>query len=135
MEWFIQNDALPRMEAGEAMIWVIVLKDAPDEAVGVIDARFKESEGGNRGFWLGEPFWNHGYMTEGVTAVQDYYFFELGMDKLIVTNAKSNIGSRRIKEKTGAKFLGYHELPHHSGDNESEKWEITREGWAAFRKA
>lgn len=135
-ECFVRNSALPRMGTGEAMIWVIVPKEGPDEAIGVIDLRIDGGAGaaGQRGFWLAEPFWNRGYMTEAVAAVQDYYFLELGRESLIVSNAKSNGASRRMKEKAGAKFLGEFDFPHHSGETLSEKWEITREGWMAARK-
>jgi hypothetical protein len=53
---------------------------------------------------------------------------------MIVVNAKSNIGSRRVKEKTGAKFISHCKLEHRNGETESEKWEITFESWATIRK-
>ena len=72
-------------------------------------------------------------MTEAVTAVQDFLFFELGIDRLVVVNAKTNKASRRVKEKTGARFLGIMEFEHHEGGSESEKWEVTRETWRKLR--
>ena len=65
--------------------------------------------------------------------VQDFLFFELGIDRLVVVNAKTNIGSRRVKEKTGARFLGIMEFEHHEGGSESEKWEVTRKTWRKLR--
>ncbi len=132
-EEFLRDTLLPLIESGDSINWVLVAKDGPREAIGMIAFRPDENNGGDRGFWLAEPYWGRGYMTEAVTAVQDFLFFELGIDRLVVVNAKSNIGSRRVKEKTGARFLGIMEFEHHEGGSESEKWEVTRETWRKLR--
>jgi hypothetical protein len=41
----------------------------------------------------------------------------------------SNAASRRVKQKTGAEFVGYIELSHHNGQSKSERWRVTRENW------
>jgi hypothetical protein len=43
----------------------------------------------------------------------------------------SNVASRRVKQKTGAEFVGYVELSHHEGGARSERWRVTRENWLA----
>jgi len=68
-------------------------------------------------------------MSEAITSINDYLFFDLGIEKFEALNVKSNIASRRVKEKTGAIFIGYRELEHHNGESVSEVWEITRENW------
>ncbi|OGP51930.1 MAG: GNAT family N-acetyltransferase, partial [Deltaproteobacteria bacterium RBG_13_43_22] len=96
-EYFLKNIALPKVAEGSSQMWGIYIKDCLDELVGIIEYHFNNDlGGGNRGFWLAEPFWGKGYMSEAVTAVQDYLFFELGINRIIVVNAKSNIGSRRV---------------------------------------
>ena len=55
-------------------------------------------------------------MTEAIEAVNDFVFNTLGIESFYVLNAPSNIGSRRVKQKTGAEFVGYAELPHHNGE-------------------
>jgi [ribosomal protein S5]-alanine N-acetyltransferase len=131
---FIREVALPSIERGEALLWVLVPFEGPNEAMGLVHWRrsYAAAEG-NRGFWLAEPYWGRGLMTEAVAAVQDYLFFEFGVDRLVVANAVSNAASRRVKEKTGARLLGRAQLEHHEGDDESEVWEITRDAWAALR--
>ena len=84
---------------------------------------------GNRGFWLAEPYWNRGLMTEAITAVNDFAFRTLGIESFYVCNAASNAASRRVKQKTGAEFVGYIELPHHDGQSKAEHWKVTRESW------
>ena len=133
-ETFLRDMALPKAEKGEIHIWVITCKENGEEAIGVIEYRFSDEEKtGNRGFWLAEPFWGRGYMTEAVAAVQDFLFFDIGIEKMKVTNASSNKGSARVKEKTGAKYLGSIDCEHHEGGRAADLWEITKEGWAEFR--
>jgi ribosomal-protein-alanine N-acetyltransferase len=68
-------------------------------------------------------------MTEAITAVNDFAFNTLGIESFYVCNAATNVASRRVKQKTGAEFVGYVELPHHDGQSRSEKWRVTRENW------
>ncbi len=132
-EIFIREKALPRMEAGEAYIWAIILKNNADEPIGMIDFTFESKGQSDRGFWLAEPHHKRGLMTEAVSAVNDHVFFECGVKKIVVTNALGNEGSRRVKEKTGAKFLKIVELEHNNGQIKSELWEVTREAWEKIR--
>ena len=133
-ETFIREQCLPKMEEGSSLVWGITLKEAEnDEAVGVVDYRFDDDDYGNRGFWIAEHLWRQGLMTEAVTAMQDYVFFELGVADIVVCNSIVNDGSRRVKEKTNAEYLGDVTLPHHSGQDQAQKWRIIREGWAEFR--
>lgn len=133
---FIENVVLPRVEKGEDWIWGIVVKEAGDDApVGVIHIR-KASKEGNRGFWLAREYHGRGYMTEAVTAVNDYVFDVLGFEKLVIKNAKQNAGSRRVKEKTGAVLVRVDtDCNYHGGFGESEVWELTRESWQKVKKA
>lgn len=127
---FLKNIALPQMERGEGHNWAITLKNMPDECIGVIGFRFlKKGQNENRGFWLAEEYWGQGIMTEAIAATNDFIFFELGIKKFTVISAKSNIASRRVKEKTGARFLRMTELEHHSGEKKAEIWEVMKEKW------
>lgn len=127
---FIQQRLQPD---SDDLVWAITEKEAVDELIGVIDYMAEDTGAGHRGFWLGLPWQGRGYMTEAVIAVQDYLFFDMGLERMVVTNAVNNPASRRIKEKTGAKLLGRIPFSHRDGCNESEVWELTREGWARFR--
>lgn len=133
-ETFLRNNFLPRMQSGISCVWAITIKTHGDDAVGVIDfggGRSEQHE--DRGFWLAEPFHGHGYMTEAVAATQDYLFFEVGIERFLATNAITNKGSRRVKQKTGAQFLKTGSVPHHNGVSETEIWEVTREEWEKIR--
>jgi RimJ/RimL family protein N-acetyltransferase len=58
------------------------------------------------GYWLGVPYWNHGYATEAVRAVIDHAFGELEHDALQAGARVSNPASRRVLEKCGFQWTG-----------------------------
>jgi [ribosomal protein S5]-alanine N-acetyltransferase len=129
-EAFIRRE-MAKIAAGEEIYqWVLALRQGDGEAIGSI--RFQplaNAPKGNRGFWIAEPYWNRGLMTEAVASVNDFAFHTLGIESFYVCNAASNEASRRVKQKTGAEFVGIIELPHHNGQSRSEKWKVTREKW------
>lgn len=125
---------LPKMSTGDMCEWAINLKETPVEMIGAIAISKRDDGNLRRDFWLAEPFHGNGYMTEAVTAVHDYIFFELKAPLIIVNNAVNNKGSRRVKEKTGAIFLKTEELHYHNGDTVGEVWEITKENWQKIRQ-
>jgi ribosomal-protein-alanine N-acetyltransferase len=129
----ITETVLPASAAGTSLTWAITLRDHNDELVGCIDFAFEDTGLGNRGFWLAEHLWGQGYMTEAVTAVQDHVLLDLGIERMTALNSVSNAASRRIKEKTGVRFLGQIRVPHNNGESVSDKWEITRSDCAHIR--
>ncbi|WP_349643394.1 GNAT family N-acetyltransferase [Bradyrhizobium betae] len=126
---------LDKISAGEEIHhWVLVLKGGDGEAIGNIHFRpYADGAKGNRGFWLAEPYWRRGLMTEAIAAVNDFAFFTLGLDHFFVCNAATNEASRRVKQKTGAEFVGFIELLHHGGQSKSEKWIVRRDAWLRGR--
>jgi RimJ/RimL family protein N-acetyltransferase len=122
---------LERVASGEEIYnWMLVLRGGDGEAIGNIRFRPRsDNVKGNRGFWLAERYWNQGLMSEAVSAVNDFAFRTLGIESFYACNAVTNVASRRVKQKTGAEFLGYVELAHHDGQTLAEKWRVTRENW------
>jgi len=112
--------------------WAITEK-GEDVLIGVMDYRVEPNEDGHRGFWLGQHWHGRGYMTEAVTAFHNYAFDQLGVERLYFSNSINNPASGRIKEKTGASFVGFVEFPHHDGTTKTQRWELTAEKWRAFR--
>lgn len=63
------------------------------------------------GYWLGEPFWGHGYATEMVEAIVDLAFRVTDLDSLIAGSRIANGASRRVLEKCGFRFTGTERIP------------------------
>lgn len=53
------------------------------------------------GYWLGEPFWGRGIMTEAVKLVADYAFAKLDIVRLQAGILGNNPASMRVLEKAG----------------------------------
>ena len=133
-EHFLKNVVLPKMERYEMYGWAICLHETPNDLIGAISYCPTDPKGLRRGFWLAREYHGRGYMTQAVYLMQDFLFLSCNIPKMYMMNNVENIASRRIKEKTGAKFVKIIEFESLSGGKESELWELTREDWIAFRK-
>ena len=133
-EMFLKEDALPRINRGDAHVWAICLKATPSELIGVIEFRLAPDADDHRGFWIAEPYWRKGLMSEAVEAINHFVFEVLEIDSFMEQNAINNPASRRLKEKSGGEFLTCRESRYLSGDRWSEVWRLTRAGWLAGKR-
>ena len=75
--------------------------------MGNISIRFpRHPQQADIGYWLGEPFWNQGYMTEAVRLVCHFSFKYLDAVRVYATVFVGNIGSQRTLEKNGFSLDG-----------------------------
>ncbi|MGO4564370.1 GNAT family N-acetyltransferase [Rhizobium sp. 2YAF20] len=59
------------------------------------------------GYWLGEPYWNQGYMTEATHALIDMVFRTRECVEQIDARCRvTNVASRRVIHKCGFQFQG-----------------------------
>ncbi len=63
-----------------------------------LEQRFNRAE---VGYWLGEPFWNKGYVTEATGAVIRFGFESLGLNKITSSHFAQNPASGRVMQKNG----------------------------------
>lgn len=56
---------------------------------------------GQFGYWLGEPFWGRGIMTEAVGAFIDYCFDRFQLRRIYAEAFSNNPASARVLEKNG----------------------------------
>lgn len=127
MQTFYKDIVIPRTARGELLFWVIVDK-SNNTPMGAIEIRPGEAHE-NRGFWLGLPFHGKGFMSEAVIAVTDYAFDVLGLEKMILGNARDNAASGNIKIKSGATLLREEESAFAGGTFIKQVWEQTPENW------
>ena len=79
------------------------------EAIGIIGLTLGEDVHrftAELGYWLGEPFWGRGIMTDAVRVVVEYGFSELGLVRIYAEPYVGNVGSARVLEKAGFELEG-----------------------------
>lgn len=77
------------------------------EAVGGIGLHPMEDihrNNGELGYWVGEPFWNQGIVTDAITSMLDYGFRELDVNRIFARPFGWNKASQRVLEKVGFKL-------------------------------
>lgn len=70
------------------------------------------------GYWLGEPFWNRGIMTEVVKAIVAFGFNELKAHRIFAGIFSFNTASARVLQKCGFK----HEATLHQSVFKNGQW-------------
>jgi RimJ/RimL family protein N-acetyltransferase len=79
--------------------------------VGGIDARSNRPAGAPArspilGYWLGQPYWGRGYMTEAAQAFVGHLFASTASNIIYSGVLAGNTGSLRIQEKLGFERIG-----------------------------
>jgi RimJ/RimL family protein N-acetyltransferase len=88
------------------------------------------------GYWLGQPYWNHGYMTEAAQVLIDMVFRTREMVAQIDARCRvTNIGSRRVIQKCGFQFQGTGMVPCQAlGSRVPVEWfRLDRKTWMSLR--
>jgi [ribosomal protein S5]-alanine N-acetyltransferase len=65
------------------------------------------AQAGSLGYWIGEPFARHGYMTEAVRAFIPFAFATLRLHRLEAACIPSNVASIKLLERNGFVREGY----------------------------
>ncbi len=106
-EWLRKGAEM--VAAGTDMIWTIEHEGAPVGCLGlhgitwsVRAVRYDRAE---MGYWIARPCWGKGLMTEAATAATRWAFETLGLHKVNIMCFDGNVGSQRVIEKVGFRFL------------------------------
>lgn len=92
--------------AGDAVTFAIVLR-ATTEVCGAIGLTIsRRHQRGELGYWLGVPYWNHGYTTEAAAALLAYGFTTLQLHRIHARHVTRNPASGRVMQKIGMTFEG-----------------------------
>jgi RimJ/RimL family protein N-acetyltransferase len=87
------------------------------------------------GYRLRRSAWGKGYATEGSKALIEKGFSELGARRVFATTMAVNLGSRRVMEKAGLRFVRtfFQEWPDHieGAEQGDVEYALTREEWAS----
>ena len=63
------------------------------------------------GYWIGVPFWGHGYATEAARRVAAFGFERLGLARITAHALARNPASARVLEKAGFRLVGSERNP------------------------
>jgi RimJ/RimL family protein N-acetyltransferase len=87
------------------------------------------------GYRLHRAAWGKGYATEGALALIDKAFTDLGARRVHADTMTVNIGSRRVMEKSGLRFVRtfFADWPHEleGSDQGDVEYELLRSEWEA----
>lgn len=87
-------------------IFSIIVKET-DEFIGEISLHLdKQKPVAELGYWIGEPFWKNGFVTEAIQTILQFGFEKLNLELIFATCDKENIGSVRVLEKNGMQRKG-----------------------------
>ena len=88
----------------------LIVRNSDDVLLGgltLANIRRGVAQAGSLGYWMGQPFAGHGYMTAAVRAVIPFAFATLRLHRLQAACIPTNAGSMRLLEKTGFVREGY----------------------------
>jgi RimJ/RimL family protein N-acetyltransferase len=120
-------------ESETEIAFAIALAD--DALIGICGLRTKPRKSPEIGYWLGAPYWGHGYATEAARAVIDHAFEDLGLDRLEAGARVSNPASRRVLEKCGFQWSGVVLLRIHAIASSApvDRFRLDRGLWASLK--
>ncbi|MDJ0933308.1 GNAT family N-acetyltransferase [Breoghania sp.] len=88
------------------------------------------------GYWIGKPFWGHGYATEAAQAIIDHAFTVTGHRAILASCRLTNPASRRVIEKCGFQYSEsgmMRSLAHGDVTVPVETYRLDRKTWEALK--
>lgn len=86
---------------GNALIRAIEIDGKASGGIGLHPMEDIHCRNAEMGYWLAEPFWGQGIITEAIKQMVVIGFEELDIDRIFACPFGSNIGSQRALEKAG----------------------------------
>lgn len=98
---------LQEYEKGSYYQWMIVLKELgePIGSISVVNQRDDIAEA-EIGYCIGKRWWHQGIVSEALTAVMDYLFDEVGMNRIEAKHDVNNPHSGGVMKKCGMRYEG-----------------------------
>ena len=82
-------------------MFAIALGDEAVGGIGFVLQQDVERVSAEIGYWLGEPFWGRGIVTEALRAVTAHAIAHHGLTRVFALPFAHNLGSVRVLEKSG----------------------------------
>lgn len=106
------GDCRAESETGALAIFAVILNEnGPEDGafVGIIELLIDggpPSQLAQLSYWIGKPYWNHGYATEAAKAVVKHGFTDLGLERVRSPHFSKNPASGRVLKKIGMSHEG-----------------------------
>lgn len=97
--------------------------------IGIVGFSFQEGSSPELGYWLGEPFWGKGYMTEAARALVDTAQGTHGYDKIVAKALASNEPSLNVLTKLGFERVSKKTRKSEPADKQIVMLELQRPRW------
>lgn len=94
----------------EDTAYVFAMTLPEDGLIGCISLRLVPMDVWEIGYWLGKPWWGHGYTSEAAAALMDWAQMELELSRFASGHFSDNPASGRILTKLGFSLAGETEL-------------------------
>lgn len=103
-QWIVTHAA--EWAAHRGLSLAVTLKPT-GELIGAIGLTFVEAHArAELGYWIGLPFWRHGFATEAASALADFGFRVIGLNRVQAHHYASNPASGRVLLKVGMRREG-----------------------------
>jgi RimJ/RimL family protein N-acetyltransferase len=121
------------LKGQDTQVFAIQIKQGPTDAVGAIGIHGEKEGPGEAelGYWIGQPYWGQGLVSEAVTAALPYAFQTMGLTQLFAGHFVENDASKRILLKHGFTDFGVRKMPSRSRgcDIDCRQLKLNRETW------
>ena len=87
--------------------WTIVLKeiDEPIGSISVVDLK-ENINAVHIGYCIGRKWWHQGITSEALSALIDFFFDKVGVDRIESRHDPRNVNSGKVMQKCGMKYEG-----------------------------
>ncbi|MBP6335518.1 MAG: GNAT family N-acetyltransferase [Bacteroidia bacterium] len=85
-------------------------------AIGIHPQNDIQRKNAELGYWLAEPFWGKGIMTNAIIQMTEYAFKNWDINRIFARPFGTNIGSQKALEKAGFKLEGRFEKSFYKND-------------------
>jgi [ribosomal protein S5]-alanine N-acetyltransferase len=100
-----------KLKKGSSYSFAIILKETM-ELVGCMTLTLAlNHKRGELAYWIGKPYWDNGYATEGSKRLIEFAFYELNLNRVWACVMKKNKASIEVMKKSGLLYEGT--LPQH----------------------
>jgi RimJ/RimL family protein N-acetyltransferase len=114
---------------------LITLRDG-GSVIGACSLEWRGGPHPEIGYWLGVPYWGHGYATEAVQSLIDQGFSDLGNDAVEGGARPTNAASRRVLEKCGFQWtgVGLYRIRAINSSAPFDRFRLERRIWASLKR-